>query len=167
MPKTTKSRKFTGALKQPIVSNPWVVALLTHGEPEQKQKQIKTEETMRVCRLIMKKLDLLLAHYGIDENSEQKWMMLSLALGMDCVPGMKVVDHRGSKGRPAKWLGLNVILVLSVDKIANERGKGIADAVQILVKREHQWGSYKGKESSLETRYYEAKKQSAVLLRSG
>jgi hypothetical protein len=60
----------------------------------------------QVARLVAKRLMLLLQHYGIDENSPNPWLILSLRLAQDHVPGfLRKAWNSKKAGAPAKWKG--------------------------------------------------------------
>jgi hypothetical protein len=144
-------RQFTGKLSSPIFVLPeWAPLTTTTLKPEiAKQREAKA--------------DPLFAHYGIQLDDKDRWRKLSARLAVDFVPGMIIVEYqyRGEGHKDKTWhFNRYVDLVRDVDAIRATLGKRkIFAAICDLV--EHQpekWGAYKGRERSLEIRYYEGKR---------
>jgi hypothetical protein len=150
---TEAVRGFSGELAKPIVVRPPLGLL---GD------MVVSQE---VSRRRYAKLNLLLLHYDIGANKKDKWLKLTKRLALDVVPGMQVFvqarTRTGPKARRAWPPARYEKLVAGVDIIRNEFGpkSEITAAVHELVDRNpKEWGSFKGKERSLETRYYEGRR---------
>jgi hypothetical protein len=147
---------FPGELNQPILKYP-----LGHF-PGKTDGKRKTNNERVLADVRVKKLFDLLTHYDIPTPAKDRWLRLAWCLAMDCVPGMQVVDRLPIRARPpGKWgLELSYRLCDEIDAIRAERRPrtGVKAAVEILQKRSpNEWGKYRV--STLETRYYELKKE--------
>jgi hypothetical protein len=133
---------YAGRLNEPIV-------VPTTGPSSANPKIFIAAE-----RLI--KFGLLLEHYGLAADDPDPWLKLAVCLALEHVRGMQVSERaRAKKGAPRKWsLERAVDYVDLIDRIARERGRGVADAITVAVKRR----TVKGSVRSLEARYYECKK---------
>ena len=169
-------RKFSGLLNDPIIETvfgpDWkvVVSQKDDSQKDDSQKDIERaieEALTRARRRQLLKLKELLSFYEIDSKAPLRWMLLSMKLACDFVPGMRVLffDTR-KRGRPAKWKSTRgTELVEAVYRVTAERRKGVADAIRVLMKRHpNEWGSCNGsdfnkKAASLQSRYYEILRQ--------
>ena len=139
-----RTSRYSGALNEPIVR---LGLRFITAEPNEK----------RIIRESSAKVHLLLAHYKIRPEDPDCWGKLALRLAQDHVPGMQVIDRpRPRKGPSRKWeLPRARQFVEAIDQIAEERRKGISDAIRVAKKRKKLEGSVAG----FETRYYEAKRR--------
>jgi hypothetical protein len=129
---------YSGALNQPIVRplGLWGKQLL--------------------IREVEAKFNLLFRHYGIELSDRSRLQRLAICLALDHLPGMKVVDEQARKGAPQKWNVLQAKeFVELIDKIKNERGKGVEDAIRTAKKR----GKLSGDTRALSNRYRLSKRQ--------
>jgi hypothetical protein len=144
-------RQFTGKLSLPILDfGKWAPLTTTTLKSEiAKQREAKA--------------NLLFAHYGIQLDDKDRWQKLSVCLAADFVPGMIIVEYQqpGVHKNKTWHFDRYIDLVRDVDAIRATLGKRkIFAAICDLV--EHQpekWGAYKGRERSLEIRYYEGKRR--------
>jgi hypothetical protein len=125
---------------------------------EDKFTSYKTKELKRIRNLMIRKIQLLCVHFEIDWNDPDKWGKLSLFLAFAHVPGMQIVDKsRGGGAPPGPRKKLRnqypSLLVCEVNKIKNERGEGIVDAIGVLKRRNVQkYREYS--EGAIKARYY-------------
>jgi hypothetical protein len=149
-----KRPKFSGELNEPIIENPWDGKI---ANSPQDVERIRQEALSRARKRQLLKLGKLLAFYEINSKARSRWMLLSLKLACDFVPGMQILFHRRQRGRPAKWKSARgTELVEAVNRVKAERRKGVAHSGK--------WGSgnasdVKKTAASLQSRYYEALRQ--------
>jgi hypothetical protein len=151
-------RQFTGKLSFPILLlEKWVPLTTTTLKSEiEKQREAKA--------------DLLFAHYGIQLDDKDRWRKLSARLAVDFVPGMITVELQ-IKGGPHKnktWhFDRYIDLVRDVDAMRVTLGKRkiFAAICDLVGQQPEKWGTYKGRERSLEIRYYEGKRKYAAAAR--
>lgn len=93
----------------------------------------------------IKKLYLLLDHYGIDPNDPQRFMLLSIELARELFPTSP------TRGRSKKWTPeIEAILVVEMErKISN--GKNESDAARAL-SRDKYWSDFVETKSSPDTK---------------
>jgi hypothetical protein len=158
-----KRPKFSGELNEPIIENPWDGQI---ASSPQDVERIRQEALSRARKRQLLKLGKLLAFYEINSKARSRWILLSLKLACDFVPGMQILFHRRQRGRPAKWKSARgTELVEVVNRVKAERRKGVADAIRVLMKRHPgKWGSgnasdVKKTAASLQSRYYEVLRQ--------
>lgn len=86
------SEKYTGILGTPI--DPREFLLIS---PEGQNN------TAKLVDLFLERLVLLLKHYGLDQEApDTKWLVLSLRLAREHVPGFRVEEKR-EPGRKREW----------------------------------------------------------------
>jgi hypothetical protein len=132
-----KSQTYSGALRIPI-------------------KYLDKDEFKRE---LLHKFVLLVKHYKIDPDLPPEQLLFSLAvqLAFDHVRGFQMAAPK-RVGRFKKW-DLNEArrLVAAVDA---HKSKGIKAAIRLVtMQKDRQWGQHI---PSIETRYYEAKRQIAL-----
>jgi hypothetical protein len=91
----TKKRKeeYSGLLAEPLP--PPTIGEVFGNRP-----------SSQLAKLIAKKMRLLFAHYGIDENQPHAWMAIAFRLARQHVPGFKQRELFPKKaGRSRKWMG--------------------------------------------------------------
>ena len=129
--------------------------------PEIQQKQIQEEIDAAGAILnfeTRKRLKQLCDYYQIDHGD---FVSLALYLARDFIPNFDVYSMPKKKGRPSgRNIPVGAGLVLAVDRIDQERRKGIADACLALSKRDGPWKGILSQ--TLQTRYYESKKEIAA-----
>jgi hypothetical protein len=150
-------RQFTGELSSPI---------LVPGTDGKYPLSTTTLEP-EIAKQRRAKIDLLFEHYGIQSDDKDRWRKLSACLAVDFVPGMIIVEqqYQGGSHKDKIWHFYRyVALVRDVDAIRATHGKPkIFAAICDLVEQQpEKWGAYKGEEPSLETRYYEGKRECAA-----
>ncbi|HZR76997.1 hypothetical protein [Bradyrhizobium sp.] len=157
--------QFAGELAEPIMEDLlMVIAALPDDSSDAEIETAVDAAIRRARRRQLAKLGKLLAFYKIDPKHSARWLLLSLKLAADFVPGMKIhfLGNPRKRGRPPKWQGKRAAeLVQAVERIKAERQKGVADAVRILqIRQPDVWGSpgrgEKKNVASLVARYYEA-----------
>jgi hypothetical protein len=144
-------RKFTGDLATPILV----------PSPEVEWGPLSPESLKHeIAAKRLAKLRPLFSHYRIRPEDKDRCRKLAGCLAKDFVPGMITVEQRSSPyrfkrpHRDKRW-DVNRLLDLAKDVQARE-GKILA-RIYDLVNTE-KWGAYKGREASLEARYYEGAK---------
>jgi hypothetical protein len=140
--------KFSGELASPILVSDWPGL----ASPMFLERHIAEQRTA--------KLEILLAHYGIEPNDKNRWTKLSRCLAADLVPGMiaiKVPAKKFPAGTNREWtLKRYSDLVREVDAIlATGVPKIYAATMQLAQEQPNKWGRYGG--DSLKTRYHEGK----------
>jgi hypothetical protein len=141
-----RKRFYSGALNEPIRIPPGMLF-----QPGSSERRRYISERIRAALL------LLSEHYGIAPNAP-RWQELALNLALDHVPAMQLADSQPSKkGRPRQSISSARELVQSIEGIAGDRDKGLADAIRIAKGR----GIVKGSVKALENRYRSSKKQVA------
>lgn len=159
------ARGFVGDLANPIVVD--LMKVIQESSDKLSDAEIENfvnTAIRRARREQLLKLGKLLPLYKIDSKAPDRWLLLSLKLAEDFVPGMQIHYWASprKRGRPPKWKGKrSAQLVEAVKRILAERKKGVSDAVRILQKRQPDvWGGPSGRgnlnTASLVARYYEA-----------
>jgi hypothetical protein len=149
-------RQFTGELSSPI---------LVPG-PNGKWGPLSTTSLKReIAKQRQAKVDLLFAHYRIRWKDKDRWLKLCARLASDLVPGMITIEqslspykHQKDSHKDKIWsLNRYTGLVRDVDAIRAAYGKRKIFAVicDLVKQQPEKWGTYKGRESSLVTRYHE------------
>jgi hypothetical protein len=96
MPRKRSVPKFSGSLAEPIYER-FGGGILDMPDDKAKWKA-------RMLGRLEGKLELLLEHYGIDKEDNDRWWLLSLQLGLDYVPGMRIETTPPSRrGRKPTW----------------------------------------------------------------
>jgi hypothetical protein len=133
-PKRT-SPKFSGLLAEPI-SMPSSGGLLGHLDEEERRSHAFGQQ--------FDKLFLLLDHYGIDRKNKNCWIILSLCLGEEYVPGMRVESSpRSRPGRKRTWkAGMGFDLLRDVEAVRKEKKLQIGDAIDHLRKSDPKWARF-------------------------
>ena len=140
--------KFRGQLSSPIIV-PGRMAGWGPLSPESLKRESAAQR--------LAKLGLLFSHYRIQPKDKDRFRKLAGCLAKDLVPGMITVEQRSSpyrferSHRDKRW-DVSRLLDL-VQDVQARKGKVLA-RIYDLVKTE-KWGAYKGREASLEVRYYE------------
>jgi hypothetical protein len=160
MSKKWKHVSYPDELNSPIVRNRLFVERAVKDKASEAEiAELEDLENTRISQLKWKRLNLLLDHYKIDTNLPKKWLALSLWLAHDHVPGMRVVSEPVRKKGRQRKTNEYAELLLTVDRIRAEENKKISEAIRAMVKRYPKpWGSFKGKERSLQVRYSELKR---------
>jgi hypothetical protein len=139
-----KSQSYSGVLRTPII-------VTEIPDPHFNTIEDMVEDELR------RKFVLLLKHYKIEPNlpAEQIFFALSLELAYAHVPGFNIIVPK-RKGRKKRWdLAEARRIVAAVD--AHKGSKGIKVAIKSAIEqKDWKWGR---NTSSIETRYYEAKRQ--------
>src|SRR5262245_39579315 len=91
-----KPPKFAGLLAEPIYERSFRGVV---GLPDDEEKW-----KARILGRLEGKLELLLEHYNIDPEDNDRWWLLSLQLGLDFVPGMRIEKAPPTRrGRKPTW----------------------------------------------------------------
>ena len=88
------------------------------------------EQIQNITKLHAQKLLYLIDHYGIPADHKNPWLILSLALAIDYVPGFQRESKRG--GRPSKWKGFSRYKLCAAVMEKVLEGKSERQACRIL-----------------------------------
>ena len=141
--------RYTGELASPVVE-PGINSGLP-GNSALSKNFAKRSAAEKLAR----KLHLLFAWYQIDDDDSQKcWSRLAIALALDHVPGMKIVESERSR-KPSFWKdGGYRLLIEDLDAIRSHGRMTIPQAIEALKKQKPvRWQ----KRHSLEARLREAR----------
>jgi hypothetical protein len=149
-------RQFSGELSSPI---------LVPGLDGKWGPLSTTSLRREIAKQRHAKVDLLFAHYRIQWKDKDRWLKLCARLACDLVPGMITIEqslspykHQKSSHKDKIWsLKRYAALVRDVDAIRAAHGKRKIFAVicDLVKQQPEKWGTYRGRESSLVTRYHE------------
>jgi hypothetical protein len=96
MPHKRPGPKFSGPLAEPIYER-FGSGVLAMPDDDERWKA-------RILGKLEGKLELLLEHYRIDGQDDDRWWMLSLQLALDFVPGMRIeTSPPARRGRKPTW----------------------------------------------------------------
>lgn len=152
--------EYSGELASPI--DPWPVLHKVqtglHGLDSKEIEKANFIQAMREAQDA--KIELLLKHFGISQDREDKWETLAYQLARAHVPGLDIVEtpphERKRRGRPSDWTNTRYLqLYKSVEERVEKQGKSRRSICFNLAKSKR-WGSSSGK--ALYRRYWEAKK---------
>lgn len=121
------------------------------NHPDRKEWEALSAETSRE---ISARMQVLLNHYHIDSAFSDPFCMLALRLANDLIPNFTVFPNPPGRRR-GREIPSDTRLCMAVDKIADERKRGIADACRLLSRRAGPWEG--ANPNTLETRYHEEK----------
>jgi len=138
-------------IKKPIYIDPMPWGLLSGRTSAELKDEVFKRRT--------EKLLLLLKHYNINLSSPDKWLMLCWSLAAELGVMEVIFEPPRRRGRSNVWtIDRQRSLVKDVEEICAERGKGVSDAVRVLVKRKEEWAKYRESPEQLETRHSEARR---------
>lgn len=145
------AKKFEGPLAVPILIETHSVSLLT-DTPEGRAEVDKhnKEEIGRAFLESLKKLDDLLRHYEIEAipNDNSAYVLLSLRMAMEFVPGFKIknVSTHRQKGRKKIWDPIKYSeLLADVTLLKSEKNRSDSEACSILANSPRfasRWGGF-------------------------
>jgi len=121
------------------------------------------DKEMRPALEALAKVPILMEFFGIDPNSENPWMMLSLALAVRHVPGFRFDAATKPPGRPRSHPSNDILLVFDVERKAAESDHSIKNVCRLLAKLDYYKTQMPAKDeaqraSSLRRRYNRARK---------
>lgn len=139
-------------------------ALLAADDDEQREIRRELDSIRETLHLeMLERLKAVCDHYGLDFNDPHCLPSLAMQLARDCISRFDVYST-SRPGRPTgRGMPTGISLVLAVQEIDAERGRGVSDACNRLSKKDGPW---KGRSKKvLEVRYYEAKAEKQFLQR--
>jgi hypothetical protein len=107
----TKRRRYTGALATPVVAPtpPTFEGAVTSERVAQyweRYEQHQQDTRRQLDAELGAKLSLLMAHYDIDERSDDAMGELAYLLACEHVPGFRIVkEAKSTRGRKREWDG--------------------------------------------------------------
>lgn len=164
----TKKNQFKGELRRPISLKkmPPTPTLLTNDvEAERKMREVAGENAVSAAAQSLKKMPLLLEHYGIPSDSENCWFWLAHKLALEFVPGFQY-GNRKSSGAPFLWNAIvYVALFYSVKGVIDAKSTparkyNISNACNYLSKSQEPWKGMSAR--TLNNEYSKAAKPSLV-----
>jgi hypothetical protein len=121
----SKKRRYTGELARPVIrpAPPTFEGAVTPKRVKEFWRRHKHHERDAKCRVeeeLLRKMSLLMKHYGVaDENDMTR---LVWALASDHVPGFRIVPERQTKvGRKKEWHGLKLQALFDAVKVVKEK----------------------------------------------
>lgn len=156
-------RKYSGLLAEPIVVDLWHPQRLGDTpEALAKVHRHNEEQESQRGKLLIEKLDLLLAEFKIKQIGHPAitYLLLALALAIEYVPGFATIDkkQKKTKGAPVVWDVLKYLdLFHDVTGIMIKRDCSRSEACNILkttAPYKSSWGNYS--KGTLENRYIDA-----------
>jgi len=139
--------EYTTELREPIVRGTPPYGLLVDAN---QIRCFQEEDGKRIGHTLLRKVQLLCAHFGVEWNDPNKWFKLSILLACVHVPGMQIVDtprrERGAPPGPRKALRKigsldpsdQFSFVRQVNEIKAEQKTGISEAIGKLKKQHRQ-----------------------------
>ncbi len=145
-------------MREPINSpNPLAVALIAHKAPNGAEA-VWAEYYKIIAEQKQERLQLLAENLDVDLLQPDGWALLALRLAERFVPGLQVAKCPQKKaGRPHSSGDAGGVALLLAIEGRILKGETVANACHNLSKRAGPWNKKKWK--SLETRYYESKKE--------
>jgi len=104
-----KPKRYSGELATPIIwpSTPAFEGAVTHERAEAfwaNDARLQREAAQLVAEALLRKLSLLMSHYGIEDQNDT--LQLAMLLACDHVPGFQVVpETKPTRGRKKEWHG--------------------------------------------------------------
>ena len=125
----------------------------------EKNKTQQSDDSLKIAIETTSKLGILLKHYGIDKNDNNRWFMLALNLAATHVPGFGI-EHEKKTGRPKEWDETKLAkLYLDVEELKRELAENgystqITNVCRTMARKEP-YKEYTGK--TLSNQYYNSK----------